>query len=168
VTSGIATYFTRAAVPLLASRGIGVCHLHVATLKPFGDELLVDALAAARYGVVTCENHSVIGGLGSAVCELTASSGLGTKVLRLGVQDRFTHGGSTAYLARYYGLDSVGVVRAVEQLTGHTVEASDEVLVDALEAARAELDATAGMPSVTASNRGDGAQGPMTVNVEAL
>jgi len=167
VTSGIATHLTRAAVPLLARWGVGVRHLHVATLKPFGDEVLETALGSARFGVVTCENHSVIGGLGSAVCELSASRGFGRTVVRLGIQDRFTHGGSATYLAHYYGIDAMAVVRAVEQLTGRTALLSDQALVDALEAARTELDAAV-VPSAEIQHLGDGAPATAAVNVEAL
>ena len=161
VTSGVATDYARAAVAFLASMGIGVRHLHVSTLKPFGDELLLDALADAGSGVVTCENHSILGGLASATCELLATHGIAARVVRLGVQDRFTHGGSTPYLARYYGLDAVAVVRAVTELVGCRLASSDSELSLATEVARAELDATL---APCASPR----LGRATANVEAL
>lgn len=159
VTSGYATYLTRAAMPFLTEHGFRVSHLHVSTLKPFDDPLVLDTLSSARRGVVTVENHSTVGGLGSAVCELLAGAGAGVPVKRLGVADRFTHGGSTEYLARYYGLDSYALVRAVTEAAGRPIVASEEELRTELDAVPDDLGRSAVMrPSA----------GPGQANVEAL
>jgi transketolase len=68
--------------------------------------------------VITLENHTIVGGLGSAVAEVMAENAVGKKLVRLGLQDTYAHGASQAYLMREYGLDAPALVRAVEELTG--------------------------------------------------
>lgn len=122
VSSGVGTEEALRAVPLLRAQGVSLSHLHVSTLKPFGhDELTVAALRRPRQGVITLENHSVIGGLGSAVAERMAELGCGVPLLRLGLQDTFAHGASRGYLLRYYGLDALALVGAVEKLLGRAL-----------------------------------------------
>lgn len=57
---------------MLRERGVALEHLHITTLKPFTDPRVVESLCKAKYGVVTIKNHTVIGGLGTAVAELMA------------------------------------------------------------------------------------------------
>jgi transketolase len=76
VTSGIMTEEALRAVPLIRERGVGVHHLHVSTIKPFTDPLVVEGLKRASSGVITMENHTVVGGLGSAVAEVMAEQGM--------------------------------------------------------------------------------------------
>ena len=118
LTSGVCTGEASRAASVLAARGVSLRHLHVSTLKPFSDDTVTEALAGARHGVITLENHSVIGGLGSAVAELMAEAGVGVRLVRLGMQDTYAHGASAPYLMREYGLDAMAVVGAVEQLLG--------------------------------------------------
>jgi len=118
VSSGICTEAALRATAVLGRRGISIEHLHVSTLKPFRDPAVLEAVSKVRYGVVTMENHSIIGGLGSAVAELMAEAGVGRRLIRLGLQDTFAHGASRAYLMREYGLDAMALVRAVETLVG--------------------------------------------------
>lgn len=83
-------------------------------LKPI---LAGDVCAAARQssGLVTLEEHSVLGGLGAAITEIT-SEHLPTRVLRIGVPDRFsTHCGTHAYLLKEHGLDTATVARRVNE-----------------------------------------------------
>jgi transketolase len=116
VTAGIETSEGIRAARALARAGVGVRHLHVSTHKPFNDPEILETLASVRVGVVTAENHTVIGGLGSAVAERIAEAGLGRRLIRVGLQDTYAHGASQAHLAREYGLDALGIVRAVERL----------------------------------------------------
>jgi transketolase len=116
VTAGIETSEGIQATRALARAGVGVRHLHVSTHKPFNDPEILETLASVRAGVVTAENHTVIGGLGSAVAERIAEAGLGRRLIRVGLQDTYAHGASQAHLAREYGLDALGIVRAVERL----------------------------------------------------
>lgn len=119
VSAGIETEEALRAVRALAARGVGVRHLHVSTHKPFDDPEILASIAGVRAGVVTVENHTIVGGLGSAVAERIAEAGLGKRLVRVGLQDTYAHGASRAYLAHEYGLDALGIVRAVERLLGH-------------------------------------------------
>lgn len=118
LSAGIETEEAMKAVRALASRGVGVRHLHVSTHKPFDDPEIVDSLRRARRGIVTVENHSIIGGLGSAVAERIAEVGLGTRLIRVGLRDTYAHGASRGYLQHEYGLDAAAIVHAVEDLLG--------------------------------------------------
>ena len=89
---------------------------------------VLEAIRASRYGVITFENHSIIGGLGSAVAETMAEAGLGKRLVRLGLKDQYAHGASRTYLMKEYGLDATALVRAVEQLTGKTLGLAPEDL----------------------------------------
>lgn len=117
LTAGITTEEALRAVPALADAGVHATHLHVSTHKPFDDPTVLAALERAKHGVVTLENHTIVGGLGSAVAELMAEQGVGRPLVRLGLRDTYAHGASQAYLMREYGLDAMALVRAVERLT---------------------------------------------------
>ena len=143
ITSGICTEEALRATAVLREKGIGILHLHVSTLKPFDDPAIVEAIAATRYGVITLENHTIAGGLGSLVAERIAEAGLGRRLLRLGLPDCYAHGASRQYLMREYGLDAQSLVEAVERLMGCRlgIEPSDLAMVriePAHSAARAE------------------------------
>jgi len=118
ITAGIETEEGMRAVRSLDRAGVRVRHLHVSTHKPFDDPEILASIAAARHGVVTAENHTVVGGLGSAIAEKIAEAGLGRRLIRVGLQDTYAHGASRQYLAREHGLDALGIVRAVERLVG--------------------------------------------------
>jgi transketolase len=125
LSSGICTEEALRGCEALVRRGLDVCHLHVSTLKPFDDPLLLELTSSARLGVVTIENHSVIGGLGSAMAERMAEVGLAKRLLRLGIQDQYAHGASRVYLARKYGLDARALVSAAERLAGTSFDIED-------------------------------------------
>ena len=118
LSSGICTEEALRATASLRGRGVSITHLHVSTLKPFTDTTIVETAASARYGVITLENHSILGGLGTATAEVMAEAGLQQKLVRLGLKDTFAHGGSRPYLMKQYGLDALSLVGAVEQLLG--------------------------------------------------
>ncbi len=118
LSSGICTEEAMRAVLLIRAAGIKIEHLHISTHKPFSDPTVIAALKKPRFGVITMENHTIIGGLGSAVAELMAEHGIGKKLLRIGLKDTFAHGGSRPYLMRYYGLDAAALVKNVEALSG--------------------------------------------------
>lgn len=120
VSSGICTAEAIAAAASLRSQGVSVAHLHAFTLKPFDDPALLDLIAGCR-GVITVENHSVIGGLGSAVAERMAEAGLGRRLVRLGMQDVWGHGASRRYLMQEFGLDASAIVSAAAGLLGTTL-----------------------------------------------
>ncbi|MEJ7798933.1 MAG: transketolase C-terminal domain-containing protein [Ilumatobacter sp.] len=135
ITAGITTEEAMRVTPLLQSRGVSVHHVHVNTHKPFGDEALKDAIAKARHGVVTVENHTIVGGLGSAVAEVIADNGMGQRLVRLGLRDTYAHGASREYLMREHGLDAMALAQAVESLTntqlGITADMIGKIYVEA-------------------------------------
>jgi len=127
VTSGVCTEEAMRAVAALTTRGVSVKHVHISTLKPFPVEPLLDAIGSAK-GVVTVENHSIVGGLGSAVAEALAERGSGQRLVRLGLRDCYAHGASRRYLMAEYGLDAPAIVRAVGDLMSTRFDVSDEEL----------------------------------------
>jgi transketolase len=134
VTAGITTEEAMRATGSLAAAGVGVTHLHVSTHKPFQDARILDGIRRARFGVVTLENHSVVGGLGSAIAEVMAENAVGTRLIRLGLKDTYAHGASRPYLMSRYGLDAPALVKAIEDLlgrpTGITAEDLSSVRID--------------------------------------
>jgi transketolase len=86
--------------------------LHVPTLKPLDAEAVV-AYCRRFDKVTTVENHSIVGGLGSAVAEALAEAGAGTRLERLGVPDRWAPAGSLDYIRGELGLDAAGIARRI-------------------------------------------------------
>ena len=125
ITSGIMTEEALRAIPLLQEKGIGINHLHISTLKPFTDPLVLKAIEGAKHGVITMENHSIVGGLGSMVAELMAEYGIGFKLNRIGLQDTYAHGASQKYLMSEYGLDAKALVETVATLLGKDLGISE-------------------------------------------
>ncbi|HEY0735995.1 MAG TPA: transketolase C-terminal domain-containing protein [Herpetosiphonaceae bacterium] len=128
LSTGICTEEAMRATSVLASRGVSIQHLHVSTLKPFNDPLVLEALAQPRYGVITMENHSIVGGLGTAVAEVMAENGIARKLVRIGLKDTYAHGASRDYLMREYGLDALALVRQVETLLDTSLGIDEEDL----------------------------------------
>lgn len=125
VSAGITTEEAMRATKALANAGINITHVHVSTLKPFATESLLELITTIKYGIVTIENHTVIGGLGSIVADILAEQGIGKRLIKLGLQDTFAHGASRPYLMKKFGLDAMALIHAVEQLTGHTTGISE-------------------------------------------
>ncbi len=128
ITSGICTEEAMRATQVLKERGLSIEHLHVSTHKPFTDPKIIEALKKAKKGIITMENHTVIGGLGTEVSELMAEYGIGTKLRKIGLQDTFAHGGSRHYLMRVYGLDSLTLVDHIEDFLGKSYDITEEDL----------------------------------------
>ncbi|MBE0694887.1 MAG: transketolase, partial [Aquamicrobium sp.] len=118
VTAGITTEEALRARSALAGAGVSIRHLHLHTIKPFDAAQLLDHIGAVKHGVVTLENHVTEGGIGSLVAETMADAGTGKRLVRLGLRDTYAHGGSRAYLMRYYGLDAMALVGGIETLMG--------------------------------------------------
>ena len=113
VATGICVDSALGAARLLKEDGINAEVVSICTIKPLDEELIIDS--ARKTGkVVTVEEHSVIGGLGSAVCDCLCAN-LPTKVKKLGMQDVFGESGSAAALVHKYGLDAEGVYRSVKE-----------------------------------------------------
>ena len=112
VATGICVDSALGAAELLAADGIDAEVINICTIKPLDEELIIKS--AAKTGkVVTVEEHSVIGGLGSAVCDALSKS-CPTKVCKIGVQDVFGESGSAADLVKKFRLDAQGVYEQVK------------------------------------------------------
>ena len=104
IANGLLVYEAIQAGQLLASQGINAMIINMATVKPLDEELVL--AAAAKCGkIITCEEHSIVGGLGEAVCSLLCEK-LPTPVRRIGVNDVFGHSGPAAALLKEYGLSA--------------------------------------------------------------
>lgn len=125
VTSGITTEEAMRARAALSGAGVSVRHLHLNTIKPFNAGEMLDHITSVRHGVVTLENHVTEGGIGSLLAEIMADSGVGKRLIRLGLKDTYAHGGSRAYLMRYYGLDALALVKGIEGLLGEDLGLSE-------------------------------------------
>ena len=115
LATGLMTAEALAAAEQLAAEGVNARVINLCTIKPLDTELVLKA--AAECGkLVTCEEHSVIGGLGEAVCAAIAEAGVACKVKRVGVNDEFGHSGPAKALLAQFGLDAAGIAKACREL----------------------------------------------------
>jgi transketolase len=98
----------------LARKNISACVINMASVKPIDGELFLDRACRTK-GFVVCEEHSVTGGLGSAVCEFLAEHHP-MPVRRVGVKDRFGQSGDEASLLKEYGLTASDIVLAASSI----------------------------------------------------
>lgn len=111
IATGLMVYEAIQAAQTLAAEGISAMVIDMATIKPLDEQLVLEA--AKRCGkIVTCEEHSVIGGLGEAVCALLAEK-LPTPVRRIGVNDEFGHSGPAKELLKQFGLSAEHIAATV-------------------------------------------------------
>ena len=104
MATGLMVYEAIQAAEALEAEGIHPMVVNLPTVKPLDEELVLSA--AKQCGkVITCEEHSVIGGLGEAVCSLLSEK-LPTPVRRIGVNDEFGHSGPAVPLLKQFGLSS--------------------------------------------------------------
>ena len=112
IANGLLVYEAIQAGELLAKEGINAMIINMATIKPLDEELVLSA--AKKCGkIITCEEHSVIGGLGEAVCGFL-SENLPTPVRRIGVNDVFGHSGPAKELLLEYGLSAENIVKVAK------------------------------------------------------
>ncbi len=112
IANGLMVAEALEAAETLKAEGIEAMVINMATIKPLDNELVLSA--AKKCGkVITCEEHSVIGGLGEAVCSLL-SENLPTPVKRIGVEDTFGRSGTAKEVLDAYGLNAAHIVSAAE------------------------------------------------------
>lgn len=99
---------------ILAEQGISAEIINIHTIKPLDTETVL-ASAAKTGAIVTAEEHSIIGGLGSAVAEAVCEGGKPVPVVRLGVNDVFGKSGPAVELLHIYGLDAQNIVEKAKQ-----------------------------------------------------
>ena len=114
IANGLLVAEALTAAEELAAAGIDAMVINMGTIKPLDEELVL--AAAKKCGkVITAEEHSVIGGLGEAVCSLLSEK-LPTPVKRIGVNDEFGHSGPAAALLKQFGLCSENIVATAKEL----------------------------------------------------
>lgn len=113
IASGITVASALEAAEKLEADGISAEVINIHTIKPLDEELVV-ASAKKTGKVVTAEEHSVIGGLGSAVCDCLCEK-CPTPVLKIGMQDVFGESGPAGALVEKYGLDGKGIYESVKK-----------------------------------------------------
>ena len=112
VANGLCVAASLEAAEKLAADGIEAKVINIHTIKPLDEDLIV-AAAKETGKVVTVEEHSIIGGLGGAVCECLAEKAP-VPVKRIGVNDRFGESGPAVALLEKYGLDAEGIYKKVK------------------------------------------------------
>ena len=102
VATGMMVGMALDAAKVLANEGISARVINIATIKPIDKEIILDA-ARSTGAIVAAEEHSIIGGLGSAVAEVVCE-GCPVPVVRMGIEDQFGHSGKVPPLLEMYGL----------------------------------------------------------------
>ena len=116
IANGLLVYEAIKAGEILKEMGISAEIINMATIKPLDEELVI--AAAKKCGkVITCEEHSVIGGLGEAVCAVLSEK-CPTSVRRIGVNDEFGHSGPAAALLEQFGLTASHIVEVAKDFCG--------------------------------------------------
>ena len=116
IANGLLVYEAVKAAEALEAEGIHAMVINMATIKPLDNDLVLEA--AKKCGrVITCEEHSVIGGLGEAVCSLLSEKHP-TPVKRIGVNDEFGHSGPAAALLEQFGLTAPHIVDVAKAFCG--------------------------------------------------
>ena len=116
IANGLLVYEAIQAGEALAEMGINAMVINMATVKPLDEELVLEA--ARKCGkIITCEEHSVIGGLGEAVCSVLSEK-LPTPVKRIGVNDEFGHSGPAVPLLKQFGLSAEHIVEVAKEFCG--------------------------------------------------
>jgi len=114
IANGLLVAEALTAAQELAEAGIDAMVINMGTIKPLDEELVL--AAAKKCGkVITCEEHSVIGGLGEAVCSLLSEK-LPTPVRRIGVNDEFGHSGPAAALLKQFGLSAENIAAVAKEM----------------------------------------------------
>lgn len=114
VSTGLMTAQALAAADLLRKEGISARVVHIATIKPLDQEIILDA-AMETGAIVTAEEHSVVGGLGGAVAECLGEQ-YPVPIKRVGIRDRFGTSGKAEELLKYFGLLPDDLVEAAREI----------------------------------------------------
>jgi len=113
VATGLMTAQAKLATEALKADGINARVIHIPTIKPIDRQMIASAARETKF-IVTCEEHSVIGGLGSVVCDVVAFEHP-TKVIKIGINDVFGESGTPAALLEKYGMTADNIVKVVKE-----------------------------------------------------
>lgn len=112
--TGTMTYQALEAAKFLAGKGINAEVVHISTIKPLDEEIILASAKKTRH-VVTAEEAQIAGGLGGAIAELLGEK-MPTPMIRIGVQDRFGESGQPEELLKHFGLDAPAIAEAAHKL----------------------------------------------------
>lgn len=113
ITTGLPVSSCLEVADKLSEEGIEAKVINIHTIKPLDEDLVV-ASAKETGKVVTVEEHSIIGGLGSAVCEVLSEKAP-TKVMKIGINDTFGESGPAIELVKKYGLDTQSIYNRIKE-----------------------------------------------------
>ena len=113
VATGLEVGFALEAAEMLAKDGIDARVINIHTIKPIDEDIIVKAATETKK-IFTVEEHSIIGGLGSAVCDVVCEKAP-VPVYKIGVRDRFGESGPAAELLHKYELDAEGIYKQVKE-----------------------------------------------------
>ncbi len=113
VAAGIMVDIAKSAAGLLTNQGIDTGVINMSTIKPLDEEALLSAAKSSKV-IITAEEHSIIGGLGGAVCEFLAEN-YPIPVRRVGIKDLFGCSGSPDELLKLYGLTADNIIEVVKE-----------------------------------------------------
>lgn len=116
IANGVMVNEAIGAAEALAAEGISAAVINMATIKPIDHDIVIEA-AKTTGAIVTAEEHSIIGGLGAAVCETVCES-VPVPVVRVGVKDTFGRSGPAAKLMGLFGLDAAAIAAAAKEAVG--------------------------------------------------
>ncbi len=113
VSTGLMTATVKNACEMLKEEGVNVRLIHMPTIKPIDREIIEKAAKETKF-ILTCEEHSVIGGLGQIVSSVTSET-VPTKVVKLGINDVFGESGTPQDLLEKHGLTSENIVNLIKE-----------------------------------------------------
>ena len=113
VATGLMVYEAIEAAKTLAQEGIEATVINIHTIKPIDKDIIIEAAKKTNL-VLTVEEHSVIGGLGEAVCDVLCEN-YPTKVVKIGVNDVFGHSGPAVDLLKQFGLSAENIVKTARE-----------------------------------------------------
>lgn len=111
IATGVTVTEALKAKEILKQQGIDIRVVDIHTIKPIDKELIVKS-AKETNKIITVEDHSIIGGLGTAVCEVLSEE-YPTKVIRMGIQDKFGKSGKATDLMKYFRIDAQAIVEKI-------------------------------------------------------
>jgi transketolase len=125
IATGSCVFQAREAAKILNANGVKARVLNIHTIKPLDKDAVLAAVKETRR-IITVEDHTVIGGLGSAVAEVIASSGKGCAFRMLGLQDKFSAIGLHEDLMAMHEIDANGIVKNVGEMMKADFEADED------------------------------------------
>ena len=102
------------AMEKLKSKGINIRIVDMHTIKPIDKEIIIKSAKETK-NIITIEDHNIIGGLGSAVCEVLAEN-YPKKVYKMGIKDEFGKSGKAEELLKYFKLDKDSITEFIEKI----------------------------------------------------